>query len=1484
MANKTELFIQKVKTIDEFRFQDTYLAPSEYGTKLGLEFNRDVTDLLQVGQVITLDKFNKSINAWVDGTASILGFSASTIYPPPASLVFTSRDLQLPIVFSTGENGNIILDEPTIDRNWFQVDLSDTVAFPVTFNIADVRQINNRNGAYSKTVEIPGTKDNNQVFEHIFDIQAIDSYDTRIKVKCSVVVDTIPVLEGYIQLDKINCDDNNHWTYNCVIYGENANFSKQINQNALLTDLDFSEFDHYKTIDAITQSWIGNYTDGYYYPWIDYNSGKNPLDLFNNPTAALQNSIINENFKPSIYVKQYWNKIFRLYGYTYESQFLESEEFENLIIPTNVKTILNQDLWRFNSSFKAGITTTATFSSIAGPSILTVQQQINGYVFQGQDISTSILNNWTMSTSDPFFYNPQGVFTDLGPSASFQYQNSFDGTTFKKQKIILNLDFKITPVNNTGFAGLGFVLFCKIYKNGNYITLRKITGGGGGESTFGGGGANIFYNNQRTAAINSFGELESITSSLFERKTVQIIYNTETDGQLNNNDIIEVRVGIALFATGVVSTPSESNYLLTKYNIDFYPTITGTDGCYFFNDIDPNLSSNQPISLNSTIPGNIKQIDFINSIIKMFNLYLSQDKVDPKKIYIEPRDEFYYQNLILDWSDKLDISKSISQEPIVDRKKRVLMTYKEDKDLLNTDYKSNYNEVYGQYQYITNNEFETNEQKIDVIFSPTPLSNRKLANGNLDIRLVYSQLLDPKAVINAENYNKVDTNIRILYKKNIPITGSNFRIFDNITYYSYNTYPYAGHLDDPTDPTIDLSFQEPLLTYYFRNSGYTSNNLYTMYYEQFFEEIYGEESKTITAYFYLTPQDLLNFDYRKLIYVESISSGATSYFRVNKIEYDPFNKQSYKVELIKVLNNVEFKKGRGIKLPESITDVGIVKPDVVSGVSSVGNYTNGLGNVVTGFDNAVKSNNNIISGSKNQISYGGSNLVTGYNNSTISNNSVILGSRDSSILGTGRYSNIIGGYSQSLSGEYSSIIGGCNNEISIYSSNNQIIGGCSNRIGYNLTGTTSVSQTINSFILGGICNKIEVGPTNSPTINTFIIGGENNTIEAGITNSFIINGQSRIANQSNTVYIDGNLIVNGLPITGVTPSGGDSLWQETVLGNRHFIELQVATPSTEAYIIGSTTKPFEQIIVATSSADPAFSPIITNASCQNLISRVGFNLDLVGRNTYASGTRSVFLGSKQSSITGSSEYGTIASSFYSCIRDSNKSIILGSRGPDGTYTAYVNGGCYSGIINSLRPIVADSCYSTIVSSRGGSICNSYRSAIIGSILSDACNTHNSIILGSVNALIDTGSYNTIINSSYGKILESSQYSIILNSAGSYICGTSSRGVLIGGSGNILYCAQDSSIISGNGHKITNSINSSITAGSTNEIIGSTNSIILGGSNLILNGQVDTALVGSLWICGSISPDNGVSTGCTNTFTAGGVTFSFCNGVLIDFIV
>lgn len=1162
MTNKTELFIQIDNTSnDSLRFSDTYLAPSIFGTVLGLEFQGDVSDTLSVGDTITIDKDNKTINPWVDGTTTILGITSSSVFPPPGSLVLTNTPLQLPITFTNNEGG-ALYEGISISSDWIKVDLSDNVPFPITFNIADVREINNRNGAYSKTISIPGSKTNDQVFKYIFDIQSINNYDTRKKVKCNVIIETIPILEGYIQLNNITCDDNKHWTYECNIFGENANFSKVIDQNAKLEDLDFSEYTHDFNIDAVTQSWIGDWNNGYYYPLIDYNTGVDPNNAPNNAWDI-------NNMKTSIYAKQYWNKIFEAYGYTYESEFLDTDSFNNLIIPCNKKYIENDPDWRFNSTFRAGLTQSISFTTDFGY-IQSNTGTSSPPLFNPQ--MTSVLPSTNMENllqlNDVISPNgdPGGNFTQI-PGGNFYYENIYQANHDKDQTLTLNIDYKITGLKTDGSSitsssatsstdGIRMILFYQVFVNSQLKDTASIINMGNpvGEEV-------LLFDYLYNSILNQlFGEPELWDMSIFNRRTDQI--SIHLPGLLPN-DKVYIKLGLyftrAIQYDSTTTTPyiQQLNYLQTKFKIDFYPTTNNVPGTFFFNTIDPVLINTQPFVLNNAIPGNIKQIDFINSIIKMFNLYLLQDPSNPTNIFIEPRDRFY-GNDILTWSDKLDIDKDIIHQPIVDRKKRVLLSYKDDKDFWNADYKGKTNEIYGQYEYLTGNEIDTSDQKIEVIFSPSPLVMRKINDSLYDNRWLYTQILDPKQPITTDNYNKVDSNIRILYRKNIELAdGLVFRLKAGGFSRLFNTYPYAGHLDDPMEPTMDLGFGAPRQLYYKSDQFYTGNNIYTTYYEQFFEEIYGVESKHITAYFYLTPQDIIDFDYRKLIFIESMSSGSSGYFRVNKIEYDPFNKQSYKVELIKVLNDFKSRYRKKATLDDSST----LPSGPGNGVVLAGNDNTGDSNIIGGIGGFVSGSNNIVGGADNSIKQQTTNtLVTGASHSTSGKNSGIVGGRLSNISGSGVDSVILGGASHSLNGRYSAIIGGNNNNIDYNSFSNVIINGEGNVIASNPTGTFS-SPVTNSFIIGGYNNTIEVGTTQSKTDNVFILGGNNNTIASGVTNSFIIGGDNFTATQSNSIYLNGDVYINGSTFSI------DPIWDSNQVANRLFID-PLPVSGVDTYNIG----------------------------------------------------------------------------------------------------------------------------------------------------------------------------------------------------------------------------------------------------------------------------------------------------------------------------
>lgn len=1320
--NKTQLYLQLPETNTEaLRFSDTYLALSSFGTVLGLEFSTDVSSQIQVGDQLFIDKDNKTINAWADGPANVIGITFSSIHPAPASLVFTDRPLQLPIVFSSGEAGTIY-EGSSIQSNWTEVDLSDNVPFPITFNIADVREINNRNGAYSKTISIPGTKTNNDVFKYIFDIQGVDNYDTRVKVKCNIVVDTIPVLEGYIQLNSIVATDNKHWTYECTIFGENANFSKEIDQNARLEDLDFSDFNHDFNLNTVTQSWVENWNYGYYYPYIDYNVG-------NNPAFRRLNSI--KYIKGSIYAKQYWDRIFKQYGYTYESEFLNSPVFTDLIIPPTKSVFENDKDWRETSTFRAGLTQTTTYSIAFGwqratnPTLSGPTDPYVGapFLITGAplDLSTTLqLNDTTPPNGDP-----GGNFTQV-PLGDFYYKNVFQNNYDKVQDLVLRLDFDIQPQFTFGttfslvdLEGSRLLLYCDIFVNNQLRARRTIAQYGKVSNDTSIPNSDITYN----LLLNSlYGEPEADWSTeSFDRTQREIslrfgpdIFITLPDGStviendLEPNDEVRFKLG----AYHVRSTNTENttsiltqaqNWARTGFNLEFYSTTDNVNGTYFFNNINPQLIDNQPYKAIELVPRNIKQIDFINSIVNMFNLYLYQDKVNPKKIFIEPRDRFYDTTQFLNWSDKLDISKEIEHTPIVERYKRIFMSYKSDKDFYNTLYNSQTKEIYGQFEYLTGDEFSTSEKKVEVIFSPTTLNMYQINDGTLDPTHIYSKIYDPKQPITTETSGKVESNIRILYRKTLTNNTNNFWIKTNSGIFSFNVFPYAGHLDDPTNSSLDLSFDKPRFLFYDNEFGYTDNNLYKEYYEQFFEEIYGPESKIITAYVYLNSQDILDFDYRKLIYIDNISSGSPGYFRVNKIEYDPSNKQSYKVELIKVLNNFKSSYKKII----SIGDIGIALPGSGNSLVTPGNNTNtGNNNIVGGINSSLVGNNNLIAGELNTVKNGDNNIISGLCNSSQGKNNSLLGGRLNNI--SSYDSSIIAGASNSVSGVKNIIIGGYDNKLETYSQNSLIMSGYGNRIGVTSSSPTQSSAVFNSFILGGKNNTILTGTTASNTDNSFIIGGYGNTIEAGLTNSIILNGQNFTATQSNTIYLEGNVLINGSAPATVTPI------------TLNEIAIGTGTGITSTSLFRTTGNTGRSLFIANQSETG--SPLASV-----MMSSIGANLN--GNNN----------------LIFSSNNATVSSAFNGMFNSNNSQII-------GTNTLqHINSVMIGSVGSSIINSVGSSIISSIGATQGG-----VNSSIIASSGSEIENTgfaagDNAIIASAGSVIVDPALRSAIIASEFSKI-------------------------------------------------------------------------------------------------------------------------------------
>jgi len=208
-----------------------------------------------------------------------------------------------------------------------RLDLIDNVSIPITYSISDIKNPQSREGTYSKTITLPGTKTNNKLFTHIFKINKVSQsgdFNPNLKADCLIIEDSVEILRGSLRLADISYLEDGEILYNCVVFGETTDLFFSIN-NKKLTDLDLSLYDHNWSRTNIINSLTATKGVGYVYPMIDYGT---------NTDASGANWSVTD-FYPAIYAKQYVDKIFSEAGYTYTSSFFTSDFFKSLIVPFN---------------------------------------------------------------------------------------------------------------------------------------------------------------------------------------------------------------------------------------------------------------------------------------------------------------------------------------------------------------------------------------------------------------------------------------------------------------------------------------------------------------------------------------------------------------------------------------------------------------------------------------------------------------------------------------------------------------------------------------------------------------------------------------------------------------------------------------------------------------------------------------------------------------------------------------------------------------------------------------------------------------------------------------------------------------------------------------------------------------------------------------------------------------------------------------------
>lgn len=784
------------------------------------------------------------------------------------------------------------------------IDLYDDEPVLMSLSFAELSDITQKNSAFSQAFKLPGSKNNNEIFNYFYNLNSTPlDFDPNNKFETILMWDGYEILQGNIRLDGVTIDKE-EVIYQVTFYNQVGDLAANIGDK-FLRNLDLSDLSHPYNEDVINYSQVDpnlfplTGTTNYSYQngktfWGLYNIGyeylsantvnvtASPLVQFTPITASTYNpqygffdftgTPVNDYyFKPSIQVKELYTQICNEAGYGIKSDFFDTSYFQKYYLPLKFldETIYDRNAKQVCFSYTNDlIGLTGGTTAYTNPSLV------------------QICNNYNLTSTSQYFEIPSlfnGSYT-----IKINYTLTASGAT----------QCGVNAVNQSCSSDFIFD-YVDINGNPQTYTIPAID-------------CFLSFFIPGACCVNNIIGVGSVSEA--------------SDG-----------VGILGFWDGV-STPTyfNSNSVCEgqSQNVEFVNTfpITGTSKLYFFftgqNAVVQNLKleitksprfliSGDTIDYALEFPDNdYKQIDFITSINRYFNLVVVPDPETPRQLIVEPIVDYIGKGEILNWTTKIDHLQPVSVKPTTSLINGTLeYSFQLDQDYANQNFKSASNRIFGSEKKKLNLEYKDDTTKFDYMFS-SPMDITILAaqqqqltlssfskvnqkdEGGKSIQSFVPFKILPRLVFRGltlpqDNYGFVGntgttTTYQNWYSKAIGVTytQNRFQEINRFTTYPFNFNGFSHYCNWRGEDVTGIQPPE---------YQFVAEDLYDIYYRDYINDLISPESKIYNAKIYLYPTEIKQLRFDEKILVDN------NYYRINKISnYNLLEPSICDIELVKL--------------------------------------------------------------------------------------------------------------------------------------------------------------------------------------------------------------------------------------------------------------------------------------------------------------------------------------------------------------------------------------------------------------------------------------------------------------------------------------------------------------------------------------------------------------------------------------------------------
>ena len=748
------------------------------------------------------------------------------------------------------------------------LDLYDDVSININMSFSEIQDITSKNSGFSQSFRLPGTRDNNRFFNYMFDVNADNlTFNIQQSVPCTLSYKGETVLDGTLRLLKIYVS-NNKVDYEVNIQDEVGLLINDISNKSLF-DLDFTDLNHTYNATNVESSWTATYTGG-------------------TTTGGLLNGKI-------------------LYGFSHNG-YIYDKSGTTVTSGSNASPLLELSGLEGTISYSGTPMRTTGFK----PSI------------QIYDLTRRIFEQNGYTLESDFFEEEyfQRLYMPLMFVADQYYINSTGATDGTSQIILsvpsnpIGFDFSGGTCGGSSFSYIS--AWCPLNQlvsnNGPVYPSSGWNTGSGTFNAWSGGIYKFDFKARLTIPFNpgTGGQGQVYLCKNLDNTVKYGVQNFTLDGFIQTQtDVQNTDIAITL-------APGDTINLV----MDFYiapagciiadelvqPNFGITETSVIVTDA-PNLIVGSTVDIKEQFTPEYKQLDFLKGLMTQFNLVFVKHPYKAKTYVMEPFDDYVGQGKLIDWTNRIDLSKDITISPITNiNGKAINFLYQDEADAMNTFTKSiNNNRIFGTYNFIPQNT-KINDQPLNItsFFSPTPCDTLPFADilpQPFIVPHLYGAKESTKEGVTNTQLLPMRLKPRILHYYGLQPLSSTWYYLDDA---SGNTeektnYPLIHHQNripsiNELGTAIDLNFGNSASPQDNVVPTTTTNTGYALYYEDYIDDLLNPDARMLTAYFNLNVTDINYLEFKDLIFIKD------AYYRINKIEnFSLIENSLTKVELVKLL-------------------------------------------------------------------------------------------------------------------------------------------------------------------------------------------------------------------------------------------------------------------------------------------------------------------------------------------------------------------------------------------------------------------------------------------------------------------------------------------------------------------------------------------------------------------------------------------------------